>query len=83
MGKQFYVIRMKSTINWGKHQGKTFKWITENEPKYIIWLSRNVKNMSLRFSHDLINWYNENYNIDLIKLRLDSNLPCKKIPISN
>ncbi len=26
-------------ITFGKFKGKTFDWIAENEPSYIIWLS--------------------------------------------
>ena len=26
-------------ITFGKHSGKTFDWIADNEPSYIIWLN--------------------------------------------
>lgn len=27
-------------ITFGKHKGKTFQWILDNEPSYLLWLDR-------------------------------------------
>ncbi len=82
MKRKFFVIRMKSVITWGKYIGKTFKWITENDPDYVIWVAKKIK-ITLRFSHDIIKWYEEQYGINLIHLRLNLSLPCMRIPISD
>ena len=30
-------------IEFGKHNGKSFKWIYENDKKYCLWLSKNKR----------------------------------------
>jgi hypothetical protein len=36
------VIRHKlDTLTFGKHKGKTVRWIIEHDPSYIIWLHEN------------------------------------------
>lgn len=36
------IIRHKlDTLTFGKHKGKTVRWIIEHDPSYIIWLHEN------------------------------------------
>lgn len=41
------VLGKNSIIGFGKHAGKTIKWIWENQPKYIVWLDENVTTISI------------------------------------
>jgi hypothetical protein len=34
-------------INFGKYKGKTFDEISDIEPSYILWLSKNVEGIKL------------------------------------
>ena len=33
------------TIGFGKHKGRTVKWIVENDPAYVDWLLKKAKNI--------------------------------------
>lgn len=82
MRRQFYVIRMRSMITWGKHKGKIFSVIAEEDPSYILWIIDNVT-ITLYISRDIIAWAKEKYDIDIMLRRSNTGLPFKKEPISN
>lgn len=36
------VVRHKlDVLDFGKHKGKTIRWVIEHDPSYIIWLHEN------------------------------------------
>lgn len=45
-----YTIRERSDINFGKHKGKSGKWVVENDPEYMVWL---IKNTTMRIKGDI------------------------------
>ena len=30
---------LNQIVNFGKHSGKSVKWIVENDPSYILWIA--------------------------------------------
>lgn len=37
----------KELMPYGKHRGKTFEYIADNDPDYIVWLYEKVKNIKI------------------------------------
>ncbi len=35
-------IIKKDTLTFGKYENHTIKWIIDNDPGYIVWMSENV-----------------------------------------
>ena len=41
------IVVPSSIISFGKYKGKTFQWILNENPRYILWLQQNgIQNIS-------------------------------------
>lgn len=39
--KEYYQESLMSTVPYGKYKGRTYKWLKDNDPKYMVWLADN------------------------------------------
>ena len=37
------------TLTFGKYNGKTIRWIEENDPGYIVWMDENIDNIKVKY----------------------------------
>lgn len=42
LSKALGVLTLKSKLTFGKYKRKTFEFVLENDPDYIIWLAENT-----------------------------------------
>jgi hypothetical protein len=42
------VMRLRSTVGWGKYHGKSVQWILDNDPEYLKWCYFNLKEANLK-----------------------------------
>ena len=52
------VTTYNDTLAFGKHKGKTVRWIVDNNPEYIIWLDEESV---VEFPEDILETAREEY----------------------
>jgi hypothetical protein len=67
--RRFWKFSSKTVMTWGKYKHKSVQWIIDNDPDYILWLCKTVKNISIKFDADIISFYKKRDNINLPEYR--------------
>ena len=67
--KKVWKFSANSIMTWGKHAGKKVQWIMENDPQYILWVSRTIFNISIKYAPEVEAYFKLHHNVVLHQYR--------------
>lgn len=75
MKHKFWVFDLQSQFSWGKYCGKNCQWIVDNDPQYIVWIAKNMKEYSMRLKKPFVSYFLEKTGIDIVEIRKATGFP--------